>query len=415
MKTKAGSRVIFTICVLLIAAFSYIGVYGLNVAGYRVQSFGEVLKRGLDLQGGVSVLQEIQSKKTPSRETLERTKELLSVRVNKLGVSETAVSIEGKNRIRVDIPGKYDSGSINEMLTKSGKLTFVGPDNKTILTGKDVKSAKAYTDDYGKYAVSLELNASGKKKFSDATKKFLGQTISIKMDNEDVTTPPTVESQITNGVAEISGSFTLQKAKELASIIQSGALPVTLKNVETKTVGPTIGEVGVPMSVRAGLVGISLVFLFMLIYYRIPGLLADLALTVFILLVFSAFNVLNVVLTLPGIAGLLLTIGMAVDANVLIFERTKEELRLGKSVRSSVEAGFHRALSSIVDSNVTTIIAGLVLYVMGSGSVKGFALTLVAGTLISMFTAITVTRTLLNLWLNMGIMNKPVYFGVKRG
>lgn len=233
--------------------------------------------------------------------------------------------------------------------------------------------------------------------------------------DDEVVSAPVVEAHITDGEASITGQASVEEAEKLASIIKSGALPVVLKNVETNTVGPTIGDAAIPQSLKAGAIGIILVFLFMLIFYRVPGLLATLALTVFILLVLLAFVVFDVVLTLPGIAGLLLTIGMAVDANVLIFERIKEELKLGKSPRSAVDLGFNRAMSSILDSNITTIIAAATLLIIGTGGVKGFGLTLLIGVSISMFTAIVVTKRLLKLALNAGILSKPSYFGVKRG
>jgi len=413
-RTKATSVVIFIICVLLIGSFAVLGMFGSpDVAGYRVQSFGEVLKRGLDLQGGVSILLEATSQSSDEN-AVDRTMVVLEERINNLGVSETVIAKEGNNRIRVEIPGQYDSNEMVEMLSKAGELVFEAEDGTVVITGSDVKDASVMMDSLNQPVVSLQLNDSGKQKFADATEKYIGKIISIKMDDE-VVSAPVVQAHITNGEASITGMSSYEEAEKLASIIKSGALPVTLKNVETNTVGPTIGDAAIPQSLKAGAVGIILVFLFMLIFYRVPGLLADLALTVFILLVLLAFVVFGVVLTLPGIAGLILTIGMAVDANVLIFERIKEELKKGKSVKSSIDAGFNRAMSSIIDSNITTIIAAIALFSIGTGGVKGFALTLTIGVVISMFTAITVTKTLINMAYNAGFLNKTSYFGVKRG
>lgn len=413
-RTKASSIVMLIISILLIGAFSVIGILGTpDIGGYRVQSFGEVIKRGLDLQGGVSILLEATAESN-DESAVDRTIVVLEQRINNLGVSETVIAKEGTNRIRIEIPGRYDSNDIVQTLSKAGKLTFVGPDGTEVLTGSDVKDAAVMMDNLNRPVVSLKLNNSGKQKFADATKKYLGQSISIKMDDE-VVSAPVVEAHITDGEASITGQASVEEAEKLASIIKSGALPVVLKNVETNTVGPTIGDAAIPQSLKAGAIGIILVFLFMLIFYRVPGLLATLALTVFILLVLLAFVVFDVVLTLPGIAGLLLTIGMAVDANVLIFERIKEELKLGKSPRSAVDLGFNRAMSSILDSNITTIIAAATLLIIGTGGVKGFGLTLLIGVSISMFTAIVVTKRLLKLALNAGILSKPSYFGVKRG
>lgn len=300
----------------------------------------------MDLQGGVSILLEATAESN-DESAVDRTIVVLEQRINNLGVSETVIAKEGTNRIRIEIPGRYDSNDIVQTLSKAGKLTFVGPDGTEVLTGSDVKDAAVMMDNLNRPVVSLKLNNSGKQKFADATKKYLGQSISIKMDDE-VVSAPVVEAHITDGEASITGQAAVEEAEKLASIIKSGALPVVLKNVETNTVGPTIGDAAIPQSLKAGAIGIILVFLFMLIFYRVPGLLATLALTVFILLVLLAFVVFDVVLTLPGIAGLLLTIGMAVDANVLIFERIKEELKLGKSPRSAVDLGFNRAMSSIL-------------------------------------------------------------------
>nr|WP_035774910.1 protein translocase subunit SecD [Clostridium carboxidivorans] len=399
MKTK--STVLFVICLLLIGFFAYSGVYGVTVGDYRLKSFGEVINRGLDLQGGVSVLEEIQASKV-DQDTFDKTVELLSMRVNKMGVSETTVAREGQKRIRIEIPGKYDAKSVIDGIAKTGELKFVGPDKQTVLTGKDVKNAvSTISSESQKPVIELELNSAGTKKFADATQKFLGQKISIYLDDQ-LLTDPTVNNVITNGKAEISGSRTLEEAKRQANLINSGALPVTVKAVESKVVGASLGANSLPLSILAGKIGIGLVILFMILYYRVPGFIAGLALIVYIYLLLLAFATVGVTLTLSGIAGFLLTVGMAVDANVLIFERTKEELKGGKSIRASIDAGFHRAMTSVIDSHVTTIVAGIVLYGLGSGTVKGFALTLVIGVALSLFTATTVTRTLMKLATGMG-------------
>jgi protein-export membrane protein SecD len=414
-KTKASSVILFITCVLLIGLFSYLGIFGTgDIGGYRVQNFGEVITRGLDLQGGVSILQEITDEKVDD-DKVNQTINVLKLRVDSMGAGETSVIREGEKRIRIEIPGKFNSNEINETVTKTGKLEFVDPEGNVVITGSDVKEATVlYNQSTNQPFVSLTLNEGGRKKFAEATEKFVGQPISIKLDGQEKSAP-VVQEAIPNGQASIDVRGDFKEATELATIIQSGSLPVTLKNVETKTVGPTLGETALPLSLKAGAVGVALVFLFMLLYYRMPGLLANLALTCYILIVLLCFKIFGVVLTLPGIAGFLLTIGMAVDANVLIFERIREELKTGKSIRSSVDSGFHRALSSIVDSNITTIIAGVVLYYLGSGGVRGFALTLVIGILVSMFSAIVITKYLIKLGLNAGILNKVSYFGVKRG
>lgn len=400
MKSKGKSAILFIICVLVIGFLAYTGIYGITMGGYRLKPFNEVINRGLDLQGGVSVLEEIQADKV-DQDTVNRTTELLSTRVNKLGVSETVVTREGQKRIRIEIPGKFDAKEVVDNIAKTGELKFVGPDKQTILTGKDVKKATAYIDQDNKPTIGLELNDAGTKKFADATQKYIGQQISITMDDQTLTSP-TVQAHITDGKATITGSKSIDEAKRQANMINSGALPVTVKPVEVKTVGASLGVNALPLSILAGKVGVGIVLLFMLLYYRIPGLLAGIALILYIYLVLLAFANIGVTLTLSGIAGLLLTVGMAVDANVLIFERIKEELKTGKSVKSAINTGFQRALSSIIDSNTTTVISGIILYSLGSGSVKGFALTLVVGIIISMFTAIVITRLLVKLAANMG-------------
>ncbi|MPQ43034.1 protein translocase subunit SecD [Clostridium tarantellae] len=414
MKTKVRSSIVFFISVAVIVFLAIAGFKGFVLGDYQFKTFNNVITKGLDLQGGVSVLMEIEGDNvTP--EDLTKTKELLSLRVNKVGVSETVVTTEGDKRVRVDIPGAYDSNGIVESLEKTGELTFVGPDDNIILNGKDIKESKVTIDHQtAEPVITLKLNEEGTKKFAEATQKFLGQNIAIKMDGE-VLTNPKVNTAITNGEAIISGNKSMEEAQKISGIINAGALPVPVKAVSVKTVGAQLGENALPNAMMAGLIGISLIFLFMILYYRVPGILSCLTLTVYILLVLYAFILVDVTLTLPGIAALLLTIGMAVDANVLIFERIKEELRNGKSIRTSIKLGFNNAMSSIIDSNVTTLLAGLVLYFLGSGPVKGFALTLLIGISISIFTAIVVTRFFMNLAFKMGMLNKPSKFGRVKG
>ncbi|WP_333859779.1 protein translocase subunit SecD [Clostridium sp.] len=411
MKSKVKSAIVFLLCLIIIGFLAYSGAYGITLGGYELKPFSKVITRGLDLQGGVSVLEEIQGKNV-DESTIERTIELLSLRVNKLGVSETVVAREGKNRIRIDIPGKFDAKEVIDGVAKTGELKFVGPDNKTILTGKDVKDATASIDSQNnsKAVINLELNKDGTKKFSDATEKFMGKEIAIYLDEQKLTHPQ-VDAHITDGKAIIQGIQTLKEAQRQANLIKSGALPVTVKPVQVKTIGASLGANALPLSILAGEIGIGLVMLFMLLYYRLPGLIADIALTLYVYIVLAAFANIGVTLTLAGIAGFLLTVGMAVDANILIFERTKEELKSGRTIKASIDAGFRRAMTSILDSNITTIISGFILYSIGTGSVKGFALTLIIGTVLSMFTAITVTRTLMKLAANIGWFNHKQTIG----
>lgn len=409
---KRKNAIFFIISAILIVLVAYTMVFGLTFGDYMVQPVKNALTYGLDLKGGVYIEEEAVGK--VSDDDLNRTKEMLALRVNSLGVSEPVVALmPGTSRIRIEIPGVYDAKAALDQIGRTGNLRFVGPNSDTVITGQDVKDATVGVDpNTNKPVVQLKLNASGAQKFSDATAKYINQTISIYMDNDKVSSP-TVESQIPNGEAIITGSSDINEAKRLAGIIKSGALPVKMSAATVQTIGPSLGAEAIPSSKKAAMIGLTCVLLFMLLYYRVPGFIADLALTVYIILTILVFIALKATLTLPGIAGLLLSIGMAVDANVLIFERIKEELALGKSLKTAIDLGFHRAWSSIIDSNVTTLIAGFSLYFLGSGTIKGFALTLNIGVLCSMFTAITVTRFLLKTFVNAGFikninMYKPV-------
>lgn len=399
---KQKSKVYFIASTAVIILLAFVLAHGLTIGDYQIKSLGSQLKLGLDLKGGVSVEEEILDKNVTTA-TMDKTKDMLEVRVNGLGVTESNVSITKKNRILIEIPGLYDREKAIEAIGKTGRLTFVGPDKKVILTGTDVKDATVGVDENGKADVELKLNTAGAKKFSDATGKFVGQAISIYLD-EKLYSSPNVQNQITDGNARITmgdSSNATEEAKNLASVIRSGSLPVKLKIAQARTIGASLGADAKPTSLKAAIIGIILVMLFMLLYYRLPGFIADLGLTVYIMLTLLVYIfVIKATLSLPAIAGLLLSVGIAVDANVLMFERLREELRNGKSLKSAMDLGYHRALPSIIDSNITTIISGLVLYYVGSGAVKGFALTLVVGVVCSLFTALVVTRFLLHAFVN---------------
>lgn len=411
-KSKSKSSILFVLCVVVIMSLAFVCFNGFEIAGWEVKSFNNAITKGLDLQGGVSVLMEIQEDNVSS-DVRERTKQLLELRVNKIGVAETVVTEEGDKRIRIDIPGAYDSNEIVEDLSKTGNLEFRDSDGNVLLTGKDVKEATAVLDSTSSPVVSLEFNDEGKEKFAEVTANNIGKAISIYMDDELVSSP-TVQSAITDGKAVINGMSSMDEATKIAGVISSGALPVEIKAVSITNVGAQLGSEALPNAIKAGVIGVGIIFLFMIIYYRIPGIFASIALTLYITLVLLVFTEMKVALTLPGIAALLLTIGMAVDANILIFERIKEELTRGISVKSAVKAGFENAMASIVDSNSTTFIAALILYFIGSGSVKGFAVTLMIGIILSLFTALIVTKILMNLTVDMGLLKKVWQFGTKK-
>lgn len=413
-RTKVRSAILFILTLVVIVALAYAGGRGVEVAGWEFKSFNKAITKGLDLQGGVSVLMEIQDDNV-TKDDLEKTRQLIDLRVNKLGVAETSVTVEGDRRIRVEIPGEYDSKDLVDSLSKTGNLTFKDADGNEVLNGTDVDEASVVINSSSNApVVSLKLTDEGAKKFAEATEANLHKKISIYMDDEEISSP-TVDAVITDGNAIIKGSGSLDEAKNLAGLINAGALPVTVKAIQIENVGAQLGAEALPNAIKAGLIGIAIIFIFMILYYRIPGVIASIALTLYVCLVLLVFVEADVALTLPGIAAFLLTVGMAVDANVLIFERIREELKNGISVKAAVDKGFNNALSSIIDSNVTTIIAALVLYFIGTGSVKGFAVTLMIGIVESMFTAVVVTRTLMKWAVDMGMLKSNWQFRVKRG
>lgn len=375
----------------------------------------EHMKLGLDLQGGVHiVLEGVDSdlgEVTP--EKVQKAKAVIENRINKLGVSEPVVQVDGRNRIIVQIAGATDTEQAREIIGKTAVLKFVDPEGNTVLDGNDIAEAgAAQNSQTGGFMVTLKLKGEGPQKFLDATTKFVGQPIYILLDDE-IISYPTVQDPIPGGEAVITGNFTAQEAGNLADLINGGALPVQLVEREARVVSATLGADSIAKSATAGLIGMAAVLLFMVLLYRIPGLLADIALAVYAVLNLIFLFAIGNVFTLPGLAGVLLGIGMAVDGNVIIFERIKEELGKGKGLRSGIDAGFHRAYVTVLDSQVTTAIASLILWYLGTGPVKGFAITLFVGTVLSMFTAVTFTRWLVTLTVNTGWFNKRTLFGVK--
>lgn len=405
--SKRSSVLVFIFIVILVMFFSIWGFKGFEIFGYKFLNFDESIKKGLDLQGGVSVLQEIVDEEL-TKEKLQRTRELLYLRVNKFGLSEPIVTVEGDSRIRVDLAGVFDSDDIVKTLTSTGQLTFKDQSGNILLTGTDVKNATAVLTSEGKAIIKLQFTPEGTQKFADATKNNINKILEISMDDQ-VLTKPVVNSVITEGEAIIEGSKSFEEANKVASIIQSGALPVTLKTISVNAVGATLGVDSIPNTVKAGVIGFVFIFFIMLFRYKLPGVIATISLYIYMLCFLFIFSIMQAVLTLPGIAGILLTLGMAIDANVLIFERVREELIKGKSVKIAIRIGFDKAMSSIFDSNITTIIAGLVLYFVGTGAVKGFATTLFIGTILSMFSSIIITKFIINLVYNMGLRSKSIY------
>ena len=419
----------------IILILAIIGLCGFTtLVGFTKHHKGSAqnIKLGLDLAGGVSITYEAVGD-TPSQTEMEDTRNMMQKRAEVYS-TESSVVIGDGGRITIDIPGVANADEVLASLGKEGSLDFVAQDDmsfedndqtkpkytKTVCTGKDVKTAEATTQQNEvtkkkEYVVSLKFKSKGTKSFANATAAAApsNKVIYIVYDGK-VISFPAVQSEISNGEAVISGSFkTYDSAEELASMIRIGALPVELKEVQSQVVGAQLGQDAIQSSLLAGAIGFALVVLFMIVFYRLPGLAASIALVFYLVVMLVGLNALDITLTLPGVAGIILNIGMAVDANVIIFTRIKEELAKGKTVQSSIKLGFDKALSAIVDGNVTTLIAAFVLYIKGSGTVKGFATTLAIGIILSMFTALYITKILLKAMYALGV-DDIKYFGVEK-
>ena len=381
------------------------------------------IHEGLDLQGGTHLVYELDLSKVDPKDTDNAVQGVIDVidrRINALGVSEPVIQsakIGDKNCIIVELPGVTDINEAVNLIGKTALLEFWEQETSlkdienvegatepvlvgwkpTELTGSDLKRADViFNQQSGEPEVSIEFNDDGKNLFAEITTRNLQKPVAIVLDNE-IISAPTVQTIIEDGKAVITGDFNIAEAKKLSIELNAGALPVPVNLIEQRNIGATLGSDSVKLSLFAGLIGIMLVMLFMILYYRVPGFIAVLALFIYSLLVLAIFKLIPVVLTLAGIAGFILSIGMAVDANILVFERMKEELRSGKTLGASIDEGFKRAWLSIRDSNFSSLITCLILYYTTSGIVRGFAITLAIGILVSMFTAITITRTFLKL------------------
>jgi preprotein translocase subunit SecD len=418
------------------------------------------VKLGLDLRGGLQALLEadVPADAVVSAADMDNAKNILQNRANALGVSEIVMQTAGDRRIVAEFPGVTNPEEVVSALKQTALLEFVDmgttpvpegtiiqtdfaagdttapaatPDPSatpaptdaaapviyhTVMTGVGLDTASVVRGQTGEYEISFSLKSDATQTFADYTSSHTGQYLAIVLDKV-VISAPVIRQPITDGQGVISGNFTQDSAQTLAIQLRSGALPIPIKVVESRTVGPTLGEESVRKSVLAGLIGLSVVILFMAIYYRLPGVIADLALLCYAAFSLMLFKLIPVVLTLPGIAGFILSVGMAVDANVLIFERLKEELRAGRNLRQAIDLAWSRAWSSIRDSNTSTLITCLILFIFGSSfgasMVKGFAVTLALGVLVSLFTAITVTRTFLHTVLdNVKNTEHPTWFGL---
>lgn len=365
------------------------------------------------MQGGTHVV--LQAVDTPDLkvddDAVKRSVSIIERRVNELGLTEPLIQRQGKDRIIVELPGVKDPEKAIAMLGRTAMLQFMDDQGNVVLTGSDLKDARGQMSEGTRAVVSLEFNDEGAKKFADLTARNIGRQIAIALDGK-VLTAPVVNEVITGGRAQITGNHTMEEAEQLAILLRSGSLPVKLEVMENRTVGPTLGQDSKEKSIRAFIIGCSAVFVFMLIFYRLSGLVADIALLLYTMMLLWVMRYLNATLTLPGIAGIILSIGMAVDANVLIFERFKEEIKKGRTLRSAMAAGFDRAFTTIMDSNITTLMAALILFYMGTGPIKGFAVTLALGVVLSMISAVVVTKYLLQFLISSEFTKNPWIFGV---
>ena len=379
-----------------------------------VRPLASSIRQGLDLQGGTHVvLEAVDTEQAQvNDDAMNRVVAIMEKRVNALGLTEPIIQREGERRVIIELPGVKDPDAAIKTIGKTAMLEFRDEEGNTVLTGTDLKDAQASTNPQtGQNVVNLEFSDEGAQKFADLTTRNVGRTIAILLDGE-VLTAPNVREPILGGRAEITGQKTLEEAQNLAVVLRSGALPVKVEIIETRTVGPTLGQDSKDKSQFSFVVGLGAVVLFMIFFYHLSGLIADVALMAYTVMLLGILYLMDATLTLPGVAGIILSIGMAVDANVLIFEHFKEEYQVNnKSLRLAMDAGFKRAFTTIFDSNVTTLIAAGVLFFLGTGTIRGFAITLGVGTILSMFTAITLTQYLLKLMINSKLSENPWLYG----
>ncbi len=432
---KAKNVISFLLVMVLILAIAYISAFDVKIGNIEVPSTFDKekgIKQGLDLVGGSIIVFEpdVKDLSKVTSDEMGAAESIIRARLDAEGYSEATISRQGDTGIRVEIPNIDDPQEAVKMIGATAKLEFLDADKNVIMDGSK-KYVSGAVSKYGQiseggsneYYVQLSFSKEGQKVFKEATEKAVAATsenknyISIALDGE-VQMSPSVKEVIDSDSCVITGGYTAEAAESVANLISSGQLPFSLKDAELRSVGPTLGSKALSTSLKAALIGIILVMIFMLLVYRLPGLVADISLIAYISLVtliMAGFFVtkFRVTLTLPGIAGVILSIGMAVDANVVIFERIKDELRAGKSVGAAVNAGFNRAVTAVIDSNVTTIIAAVVLYIFGTGTVKNFAVTLFIGIVISMLTAVTLTKFLLKQIVGFGVKN-PVLYGIAK-
>lgn len=419
---KKKSIITLALMVIIAVAMNYIAFIGITIGdkSYKgVLDEEKGIRRGIDLAGGSVITFEADSD-NPTDAEMDVVETIFSARLNNAGYTEARISRDETGKITVEIPSETDTAAAAALIGKTAKLTFVDADNNPVLDGAtDIKNAEykfGQVDQNGPQQayVQVTLTPSAVEKFANATRAAAARSaeqknyIAIMLDDEMVSAPR-VSSEINAETCVISGNFTSETAATLANQIKSGALPFDLNVISQDTIGPELGAKALPTSLMAAGIGILLVMIFMIFMYRIPGLIADLALMIYVGIISLILGLMRVNLSLSGIAGIVLSIGMAVDANVIIFERMKEELKLGKTIKASVDSGFKKAFSAILDSNITTIITCVVLYLSGIGTIRGFAVTLGLGVVVSMFTAIVITKFLLKQLVGLNVKNRKLF------
>jgi SecD/SecF fusion protein len=414
---KGKSTFTLLIIILVAAGLGALSFFGVDVGENHL--FGvNGIKQGLDLKGGVSITYQVEEGVSPTTEQMNSAQALLQQRLDRRGYTEAEVAIQGGNRLRIDIPDIDDVEEAIAQIGQTAQLFFTtdggedGDNFEVLLTGEHISNAYRSTGDgtsAGQIVIVLEFDSEGSRLFEQATADNVGRQLWIWLDDQPLSWP-TVNERISGGSAIITGGFTASEAEELAALIRSGSLPFRLDILSTNNIGAKLGANSLETSILAGIIGFALILLFMLAVYRVAGLAANLALVIYVALVLILLSLFRVTLTLPGIAGIVLSVGMAIDANVVIFERIKEEIAGGRTMRAAIKTGFRRALPAIIDSNITSLLVALVLFWLGSGPIKGFAQTLALGIVVSMFTAIVLTRLIIIALTGMGLM-KPTLFG----
>ncbi|WP_408954827.1 protein translocase subunit SecD [Natroniella sp. ANB-PHB2] len=385
----------------------------LVLSAYFLYPLNESINLGLDLQGGTQVTLEAELEEVDA-DTMERAMVVIRRRVDELGLDEPVVQREGDRRIIVALPGVEDPNQAIETIGQTAQLEFRNEDGEVLLTGEYLSDARAgHEAQFNRPIISFEMTREGGRRFAEITRQNIGRRIGIYLDDEKLTNP-VVNEEIPGGEGQITGFDSIEEAQQRALQLRAGALPVPIEIIENRTVGPTLGATAIDQSVRAAIIGLSLIILFMIFSYKLPGLVAAISLVIYSVIVMGILAGLNATLTLPGIGGLLLSIGMAVDANVIIFERIKYEYRSGKRLKTAVNTGFKRAFKTILDSNITTLITAAILAYFGTGIIRGFAITLSIGIIASMFTAIIVAKLIMDLVIDTKLVDNEKIFALSR-